>query len=236
MHMMSFHGLQKLTLLDYPGRVACTIFTGGCNFRCPFCQNRDLLACNMPGKIAGQEVLSFLEKRRGLLDGVCISGGEPLLQEHLEDVLQEIKAMGYAVKLDTNGSFPDYLQHLVQRGLVDYVAMDIKNSPARYPETTGTTGLYQSAVQKSVDFLLQGTVRYEFRTTVVKEFHGIEELNAIASWISGAQQYYLQSFVDGAHVLQSGLHGYSASEMEALRAMIAVQIPTVRLRGESSKE
>lgn len=233
--MISFHGLQKLTLLDYPEHVACTLFTGGCNFRCPFCQNCDLLPCGTQGQITGQEAVAFLQKRKGLLDGVCISGGEPLMQEHLEDTLREIKAMGYAVKLDTNGSFPEKLQHLVQSGLVDYVAMDIKNCISRYAETTGTTGLYNDAVQKSAAFLLQNTVPYEFRTTVVKEFHGVEEVQSIASWIAGAKRYYLQFFVDRAQVLQQGLHPYSVGEMAAFRTMISAQIPAVQLRGEYIK-
>ena len=231
--MICLQGMQKLTLLDYPGRVACTIFTGGCNFRCPFCQNSELLPCHKQGNLEVDEVLKFLEQRRkkNLLDGVCITGGEPMLQEKLDVFLRQIKEMGYAVKLDTNGSFPDKLQELVNMQLVDYVAMDIKNSPARYAETTGTTGLYHSAVQQSVEFLLKGSVPYEFRTTIVKEFHTAEDMRAIAEWIAGAEAYYLQSFVDSDQVLQSGLHAYTAQELEAFRQIVLPKIPSAKLRG-----
>ena len=234
--MLCLQGMQNLTLLDYPGRVACTVFTGGCNFRCPFCQNSDLLPCHQEGALEREQVLAYLRKRRGLLDGVCISGGEPLLQEDLESFLREIKAMGYAVKLDTNGSFPDRLQYLVREQLVDYVAMDIKNSLERYPVTSGTTGLYNHAVEESVAFLLKGSVPYEFRTTVVREFHDAAAFREIARWIAGAERYYLQSFVDSEQVVQSGLHAYTAEELEAFRQIILPQIPSAQLRGVDVSE
>ena len=231
--MICLQGIQKLTLLDYPGRVACTLFTGGCNFRCPFCQNSALLPCHKKGYLDTAEVLAFLEQRRkkGLLDGVCITGGEPLLQEDIAAFLKELKQMGYAVKLDTNGSFPDRLQALIEAGLVDYVAMDIKNSPERYAETSGTTGLYHDAVMRSVELLKQGLVPYEFRTTVVKEFHDAESFQQIAKWISGAEAYYLQSFVDSDEVLEKGLHAYEPEELEAFRQMILPEVPSAKLRG-----
>lgn len=229
--MIKIQGLQKLTLLDYPGKVACTIFTGGCNFRCPFCQNSDLLACEQPAQLEVAEVLDFLKRRRHLLDGVCISGGEPLLQEDLFALLQQIRAMGYLIKLDTNGSFPQRLQQYVEAELVDYVAMDLKNSLQHYAETTGTTGFYTDAIHQSVAFLLQGTVPYEFRTTVVREFHQTEDFVDISQWIAGAQQYFLQGFVNSEHVLQSGLHGYAVEEMEQFRQILLPYIPSVQLRG-----
>lgn len=231
--MICLQGMQKLTLLDYPGKVACTIFTGGCNFRCPFCQNSDLLPCHRKGLMDTGDVLQFLEQRRkkNLLDGVCITGGEPLLQENIGQFLEELKRLGYAVKLDTNGSFPDRLQELTGRGLVDYVAMDIKNCPERYAETTGTTGLYNDAVAQSAEFLLQGRVPYEFRTTIVKEFHTADELRKIAAWIHGADTWYLQSFVDSDAVLEKGLHAYEAAELEAFRQMILPEVPSAKLRG-----
>lgn len=229
--MICLQGLQKLTLLDYPGRVACTIFTGGCNFRCPFCQNSDLLPCRQQTKFAAEDLLRFLEKRKGLLDGVCISGGEPLLQDGLAAFLRDIKALGYAVKLDTNGSFPEKLRELVEEGLVDYVAMDIKNSPARYAETTGTTGLYNQAVAQSAEYLMQGHVPYEFRTTVVKEFHTEKEFQQMAAWIQGAKAWYLQSFVDSEQVLVDGLHACEPEELESFRQQVLSLVPSVKLRG-----
>ena len=229
--MVSLQGLQKLTLLDYPGKVACTVFTGGCNFRCPFCQNRDLLPCGQPSQYSEAELLGFLQKRRGLLDGVGISGGEPLLQEELPQLLEKIKAMGYCVKLDTNGSFPEQLQQLVAENLVDYVAMDIKSSPSQYGAASGVGRLYLSKVQQSVQFLLRGTVPYEFRTTVVRELHGAEELQAIGQWLQGAQRYFLQGFEDSERVLKPGLHSYSAAEMERLRQLVLPWVPQTALRG-----
>lgn len=229
--MVNIQGLQKLTLLDYPGKVACTIFTGGCNFRCPFCQNSDLLNCEQPAQLELSELLDFLKKRRHLIDGVCISGGEPLLQEDLFVFLQQIRALGYFIKVDTNGSFPDRLQYLVEAQLVDYVAMDLKNSFEKYSITTGTTGLFADAVRQSVAFLLQGKVPYEFRTTVVREFHEVKDFEAIALWIDGAQQYFLQGFVNSERVLQSDLHGYTVEEMEHFRQILLPYVSSVQLRG-----
>lgn len=176
-------------------------------------------------------MLGFLQKRRGLLDGVCISGGEPLLQEELPQLLEKIKAMGYCVKLDTNGSFPEQLQQLVAENLVDYVAMDIKSSPSQYGAASGVGRLYLSKVQQSVQFLLRGTVPYEFRTTVVRELHGAEELQAIGQWLQGAQRYFLQGFEDSERVLEPGLHSYCAAEMERLRQLVLPWVPQTALRG-----
>ena len=229
--MVSLQGLQKLTLLDYPGRVACTVFTGGCNFRCPFCQNGDLLPCGQPSQYTEADLLAFLQSRRGRLDGVCISGGEPLMQAELPQLLEQIKAMGYLVKLDTNGSFPERLQHLAEKGLVDYVAMDIKSSPSRYGTACGVGALYWPQVQRSAAFLLQGGLPYEFRTTVVRELHGPEDLQAIGRWLQGAQRYFLQSFENSERVLQPGLHSYSAAQLEALRQAVLPWIPQAELRG-----
>lgn len=229
--MVSLQGLQKLTLLDYPGRVACTVFTGGCNFRCPFCQNGDLLPCGQSSQYTEADLLAFLQSRQGLLDGVCISGGEPLMQEDLPQLVEQIKAMGYLVKLDTNGSFPERLQQLVEQGLVDYVAMDIKSSPSQYGAACGVGALYWPQVQRSVEFLLQDRLSYEFRTTVVRELHGPEELRAIGQWLQGAQRYFLQNFENSERVLQPGLHSYSAAELEALRQVVLPWLPQAKLRG-----
>lgn len=173
-------GIQKMTLLDYPGKIACTLFTGGCNFRCPFCQNSDLvfLAENM-AQIPREELFDFLTRRQGILEGICISGGEPLLQPGIEAFLRRIKELGYPIKLDTNGSFPDQLAHLIDEGLIDYVAMDLKNCRERYGETVGLTKLDLAAVEKSVALLMQEKIPYEFRTTVVKELHTAEDMRRL---------------------------------------------------------
>ena len=170
---MDIHGLQKLTLLDYPGKVACTVFLGGCDFRCPFCHNGELVAGPLPPPETDDEaLLAFLNKRRGLLDGVCVTGGEPLLRPELPDLLARIKELGFLVKVDTNGARPDRLRALVERGIADYVAMDVKNGPTRYAETVGVEGLDLAPVRDSVSFLLSGAVDYEFRTTESRGLKG----------------------------------------------------------------
>ena len=183
---MFIHGLQKMTLLDFPGKVACTVFLGGCDFRCPFCHNSELLDGSVPPLMTGEELLAFLKKRQGLLDGVCITGGEPLLRPDLDELLFAIRELGFAIKLDTNGTHPHRLRTLVEAGLVDYVAMDIKNSPERYGETAGVEGLDLAPIRESVSYLLNGTVDYEFRTTVVKQLHNEDSFRGIGPWIAGA--------------------------------------------------
>lgn len=230
---MLISGLQKLTLLDYPGRVACTVFTGGCNFRCPFCHNAPLV---LPEQLAQdtdeEQVLSFLKKRVGVLDGMAITGGEPLLHKDIGDFLAKVKALGYQIKLDTNGSFPELLMELVKAGLVDRVAMDIKNAPACYGETAGVAGLDLAAIERSKDFLLSGAVDYEFRTTVVKGLHDEERLKEAARWISGAREYYLQQFKDSGQVLNiTGLGAFDEKEMHALAEAVRPWVPAVRVRG-----
>lgn len=230
---MLISGLQKLTLLDYPGRVACTVFTGGCNFRCPFCHNAPLV---LPEQLAQdtdeEQVLAFLKKRVGVLDGVAITGGEPLLHKDIGDFLAKVKALGYQIKLDTNGSFPELLMELVKAGLVDRVAMDIKNAPACYGETAGVAGLDLAAIERSKDFLLSGAVDYEFRTTVVKGLHDEERLKEAARWISGAREYYLQQFKDSGQVLNiTGLGAFDEKEMHALAEAVRPWVPAVRVRG-----
>ncbi len=231
---MLISGLQKMTLLDYPGLVACTVFTGGCNFRCPFCHNASLvLPEELQAADGGVEaVLSFLKKRQGLLDGVAVTGGEPLLHADMADFLREVKALGYRVKLDTNGSFPDRLQSLVEEGLVDRVAMDIKNAPALYAKTAGLETMDMAAVARSRDFLLSGAVEYEFRTTVVRGLHTRESLVEAARWIAGAQAYFLQQFKDsGALIDGSGLGAFTDEEMRALLTAVREVLPVAELRG-----
>lgn len=226
-------GLQKLTLLDYPGRVACTVFTGGCNFRCPFCHNSSLV---LPEALAHdsseEEVLRFLRKRVGILDGVAVTGGEPLLHPDIGDFLKEVKALGFRVKLDTNGSFPGRLIALVEAGLVDRVAMDVKNAPALYAKTAGLERLELGDVERSKDFLLSGAVDYEFRTTVVRGLHTRESLLEAAAWIRGAKEYYLQQYRDSGMILDAaGLGAFSAEEMRALADAVREIIPTAETRG-----
>ena len=230
---MLISGLQKLTLLDYPGKVACTVFTGGCNFRCPFCHNSALV---LPEKLAqdssADEVLRFLRKRVGVLDGVAVTGGEPLLQRDMADFLRKIRDLGYQIKLDTNGSFPERLIEIVNAGLVDRVAMDIKNAPALYAKTAGLERFDLAGVTRSKDFLLEGRVDCEFRTTVVKGLHTAESLTAAAEWIRGAKEYYLQQYRDSGAILDAeGLGAFDADEMHRLADAVRDIIPTVQVRG-----
>lgn len=228
---MDIQGLQTLTLLDYPGKVACTVFLGGCNLRCPYCHNGELVTAPAPTELEDAALLAFLRKRQGLLDGVCITGGEPLLRPDLPDLLAQIRALGFLIKLDTNGAFPQTLKELVSDGLVDYVAMDIKNCPDRYGETVGVPDFNLSPIQESVRFLLSGAVDYEFRTTVVAEFHDTAAISAVGQWISGAKRYFLQSFVDRDTVIQPGLHPRTEAEMREFLTLLRPQIPSVQLRG-----
>ncbi len=227
---MRICGLQKLTLLDFPERVACTVFLGGCDFRCPFCHNAGLLENPEPLMTEG-ELLRFLEKRCSLLDGVVITGGEPLLQRDLPDLLRKIKAMGYPIKIDTNGTHPNVLQAIIDEGLADYVAMDIKNSPARYAQTVGKEAFDLSPIQKSIGILLSGTVDYEFRTTCVGEFHNDDSFREIAKWIFGAKRYYLQQFEDHGSVLGAGLHAPSTEDMRRWLEIVAPSVRFSALRG-----
>ncbi len=220
-----------MTLLDYPGRVACTIFLGGCNFRCPFCHNAGLVLGKNTESFSEEEILSYLEKRKGLLDGICITGGEPTLRPDLLDFIKKIKALGYAVKLDTNGSNPTLLKRLVKEGLIDYVAMDIKNCIRKYPETCGDMSLNLSPIKESIAFLLEGSIDYEFRTTIVKELHTIEDIETLSCEIKGAKRYFLQNFVDSGDLLS---FGYSAHDPAVLKDMLEAarkSIPETELRG-----
>lgn len=229
---MDIHGLQKLTLLDYPGKVACTVFLGGCDFRCPFCHNGELVEGPLPPpELDDRALLAFLAKRRGLLDGVCVTGGEPLLCPELPELLAQIKDLGFSVKLDTNGTHPERLRRLVERGLVDYVAMDVKNSPTRYAGTAGVPGLDLGPIRDSVSYLLPGPVDYEFRTTVVREFHDGDSFRAIGEWLAGARRYFLQSFVDRDTVLRPGLHPWDRETLEEFLSLVRQYVPSAQLRG-----
>ena len=228
---MKIHGLQKMTLLDFPGRVACTVFLGGCDFRCPFCHNFELVDGSAEPIMDDAALLNFLKKRRGLLDGVAITGGEPCLRADLPDLLRQIKAMGYAVKLDTNGTHPDLLRPILEEGLVDYVAMDIKNSPEKYARTVGLDAVDLAPIRDSVRLLMNGPVDYELRTTVVNELHDVADFEAIGVWITGARHYFLQVFTDRESVPYGNLHAPSAEKMREYLAVARRFVPDSQIRG-----
>ena len=229
---MKLAGLQKLTLLDFPGHVACTVFTAGCNLRCPFCHNSELvLPERKPMLMDEEDFFSFLQKRQGILEGVCVTGGEPLLQQDIASFLRRIKELGFAVKLDTNGCFPGVLRELVAQHLVDFVAMDIKNSPARYAQTAGIPNFDLAPVRESVDFLLSGVVDYELRTTVAAQFHDEDSFRDIARWVAGAKRYALQEFKDSGDILAGGLTPCSEEQMQVFFSILKPLVPGAFLRG-----
>ena len=234
---MNIAGIQKMTLLDYPGRVACTVFLGGCNFRCPYCHNSELLAGGIEAVMTEEALLKWLQKRKGLLDAVCVSGGEPTLQPRLEELLQKIKAMGYHVKLDTNGTRPEVLRSAVEKKLVDYVAMDIKSSPARYEEAAGSA-VDLRAIEESVKFLLQGAVDYEFRTTVAAQLHTEEDFDAIGQWLRRlsperkARRFFLQPFVDRDTVIFAGLSAPDGEGLAHYVDALAPYVEDITVRGQ----
>lgn len=230
-------GLQKMTLLDYPGKVACTVFLQGCNYRCPFCHNSELLPRKGEEFMTEEEFLSFLKKRQGLLDAVCVSGGEPTLYKDLPRLLKAIKDLGYLVKLDTNGSDPEVLKALVKDGLIDYVAMDIKNSPAHYGETVGLSRVDMEAIDESIRFLLSDAVAYEFRTTVVAQLHDDASILEMGAWLSSLlpgkkpAQLFLQKFVDRDTVIFSGLSAPDEEQMKGFVSLLAPFVEKVAIRG-----
>lgn len=230
---MKFYGLQKLTLLDYPGLVACTVFTGGCNFRCPFCHNALLVTEieeSQQWVMEQEAVLAFLEKRAGLLEGVCISGGEPLMQKDLQQFIEKARALGYRIKLDTNGSYPERLRELLKQELLDYVAMDIKNSPEAYGRTAGLDIFNVEHVQESVEILKKIGVEHEFRTTAVRELHSAENFEGIGKWLQGAPRYFLQNFRDSGNLIEEGLSGFSKEELNEFLRIVRQWVPAAELR------
>ena len=228
---MKIYGLQKMTLLDYPGHVACTVFLGGCDFRCPFCHNFELACGQAPVVMEEEELLAFLSKRRGLLDGVAITGGEPLLSAGLPDFLRSVRDLGFPVKLDTNGYHPQQLRRLLEEELVAYVAMDIKNSPEKYARTAGRDTVELSRIKESIRILMESAPDYEFRTTVVKELHEADDFRAMGKMIRGAKQYFLQQFMDRDSVPYGNFHAPSQQEMEQYAQIAADYVMQVQLRG-----
>lgn len=229
---MYIQGFNKTSLLDYPGHLAAVIFTTGCNYRCPFCHNTDLVLSDITdGEYDEEYILSVLKKRRNILEGVCITGGEPTLQPDLISFIGKVRGLGLKVKLDSNGYRPDILEKIVAEKLVDYIAMDIKNSPAKYALTCGITNFHMENILRSIEILKNGDVDYEFRTTIVKELHNKEALLEAAELIRGCRHYFLQSYTDSGHILGNGYSAYSDDELIALKEAVATIIPNVALRG-----
>ncbi|MBE7016603.1 MAG: anaerobic ribonucleoside-triphosphate reductase activating protein [Ruminococcaceae bacterium] len=229
---MKICGLQKLTALDFPGRIACTVFTPGCNFRCGFCHNAALVtAGEMPEDIDLEEIFSYLRKRRGILDGVVLTGGEPLMQDGLSDFLREVKAMGYLAKLDTNGSFPEKLEELLNENLVDYVAMDIKNSPEKYTKSCGVKLLDWSKIEKSIELIIKCAPDYEFRTTAVAQLHSDEDFRAMGGLIKGARNWYIQKFVDSGALIGSGFSAPADADLRRWAEIASSFAEKVGIRG-----
>lgn len=229
---MNIQGFNKMTLLDYPEKVACTVFVGGCDLRCPFCHNSSLVLTPNATPVELDEIFSFLNKRKGILDGVVLTGGEPLLYPDAEDFLARVRELGaYSIKLDTNGTHPDRLLSVIERGLCDYVAMDIKNSPDRYPETVGIADFDVSGVRASVALLLEGRVDYEFRTTAVHPLHDEGSFFGIADLIAGAKRYFIQGFVDSGALIGEGMSGFDEHQMQRFADIVRGALGCVSLRG-----
>ena len=229
---MKIHGLQKMTLLDFPGKVACTVFLGGCDLRCPFCHNAELIDGAAPAVMEEEELLAFLKKRQGLLEGVALTGGEPLLRgDDLLRLAEKIRELGYPLKLDTNGTHPERLRKIIDGGLVSYVAMDIKNSPEKYAETCGLSQMDLAPVRESVSLLMEGRTDYEFRTTTMAELHDADSFRKIGVWIRGAKRYYLQKFTDRDTVPFEGFHAPADGEMAQYLAIAREYVPEAEIRG-----
>ena len=224
-------GLTKLTLLDYPGIMAATVFVGGCNFRCPYCHNSGLLK-KEAAVIPEEEVLSFLESRKGKLEGVCISGGEPTLYNDLVPFITKLREMGFRIKLDTNGQNPKLLKVLIDSRLVDYIAMDVKNFPDNYGPTVGLREMDCTAIDESIRLLISSKVNYEFRTTVCRELHNVESVRRIAVWLKGARAYYIQPYKDSPQVLRPGvLHAPDTEMLLAMKKAASQYVGKVLVRG-----
>lgn len=234
---MKISGLQKMTLLDYPGKVACTVFLGGCNFRCPFCHNSELLGQDAPQFMTDEEFFAFLHKRQGLLEAVCISGGEPTLQPNLSEFIGKIKELNFLVKLDTNGYKPNVLRQLLQAGLLDYVAMDVKNDLEHYPLTCGLSSMDINAIQESLSLLLQGKIEYELRTTVAEQLHNAGSFRGIAAMLQRlspehkCKKYFLQPFVDRETVIYSNFTAPSEEQLFEYKKILEQASETVAIRG-----
>ncbi len=228
---MKISGLQKLTTLDFPGKIACTAFTHGCPFRCGFCHNAALVTDAEPESIELKEIFAYLQKRRGIIDGVAVTGGEPLMQPGLLDFLRRVKDMGYLVKLDTNGAYPGRLRACLEAGVVDYVAMDIKNSPEKYAATCGLPHVDMEAIRQSIELIMHSGVDYEFRTTAVKELHSDADFEAMGELIKGAKRYFIQLFVDSGGLIGDNLSAPEKEDMERWKMISSRFVENVEIRG-----
>lgn len=241
---LNIQGLQKTTLLDYPGHVAATIFLGGCNFKCVFCHNMDIVLAGVSDKMptdstssittpvySEDEIFTFLQKRAGVLDGVCITGGEPTLYKELPEFIRRIKSLDLLVKLDTNGTNPEMIKYLIDNGLIDYIAMDIKSSLEKYDDICATK-INKDALKESVHLILNSNISYEFRTTVVKEYHDLETMVNIGKMINGADNYFLQSFVDSDSVPNHELHSWDVDTLNGFVEALKPYVKNVSIRGE----
>lgn len=225
-------GFNKLTMVDYDGKMSATIFLGACNFRCPFCHNSGLVVdVNNADRVSFSEIYDYLKQRKNILEAVCITGGEPTLYPDLKEMIKKIKELGYLVKLDTNGTNLAIVKELYEEGLIDYVAMDIKNSFAKYPITTGKKSIDKEPIKESIEFLINSGIDYEFRTTLVKELHTIDDMKEIALMIKGAKRYYLQQFIDNGGCIVSGLHRVEKEEAYIFRDELRKTLEHVELRG-----
>ncbi|MBQ9276271.1 MAG: anaerobic ribonucleoside-triphosphate reductase activating protein [Clostridia bacterium] len=225
-------GFEKFSMVDFDGKIACTVFTGGCNFRCPFCHNGALVVGDIKSQeISLDEVFDYLTKRKGLVDAVCVTGGEATLQKGLAEFYEKVRALGYATKLDTNGLRPDVLKDLLDRGLLDYVAMDIKNSKAKYPLTTGLDHVDMDKISESVETLKASNIDYEFRTTLIKEFHTDDDMKEIAEWIKGAKRYFMQHYNDTEGCISHGFTDFSKAETESFVPLFKDKVGMVGIRG-----
>ncbi len=232
--LMILKGLQKLTLLDFPGKIACTVFAGGCNFRCPFCHNASLVLGERLSEsptLSEEDFFAFLKKRRGMIEGICVSGGEPSLYPDIIPFLINIKELGFLVKLDTNGYRPSVIREAIKAGAVDYFAMDIKNSKESYEKTVGIKNFDLSKIMESVSVLMSGNVDFEFRTTLVRELHTEDDIISIAKWLRGPEKYFLQTFEDSGDLIDSGFSGYDKNETEYLLKLLKPYVPNAQIRG-----
>ena len=231
---MNIAGLQKLTTSDFPGVLACIVFTQGCNLKCPYCQNSELIPMVksvQDDSLSTEQVLSFLEKRKSILEGVVISGGEPLVHTDIKNFISSIKSLGYKIKLDTNGTNPELLKDLIDSQLIDYVAMDIKNDFSNYARTVGLTNINTDNIQKSIDILKTSKIDYEFRTTIVKEFHNIESITNICEMIGKEPKYFIQNFEDSSNVIDHDLHGFTFDDLVKLQKYFETKYPNFYVRG-----
>lgn len=229
---MNIQGFQKMTLLDFSEKVACTVFTGGCNLRCPFCHNGGLVRTPMEYGNMTETVFDYLSQRRGILDGVCVTGGEPLLQPDIAEFLLRVREMGYLVKLDTNGALPKKLRSVLAEGLVDYVAMDVKSSPSGYAKATGSD-LSTDVFAESMELIRESGISYEFRTTAVKGIHEVQDFCEIGKWLRAEDPYFIQTFVDSGNLLGNDCLAFDEDEMQAILEAVRLYLPKAKLRGRS---